>query len=89
MARCGKKRVSQKYDYYKDIKGKRIIKLTAGVCSGKNYWFGEIAKENPDLRILIITSRKNTVIAQANKMKAGTFLDLDGLIDDDSCSLIG
>lgn len=83
MARIGTKRVDDVYDYHKDIKGKRIIRLTAGVCSGKNYWIGLIAKANPGLRILVITSRKNTVLAQARKMNAGTFLDLDRLIDDD------
>ncbi|MBP3383837.1 MAG: hypothetical protein J6M22_00050 [Firmicutes bacterium] len=83
MARVGTKRVDDMYDYHKDIKGKRIIRLTAGVCSGKNYWIGLIAKSNPELRILVITSRKNTVLAQARKMNAGTFLDLDRLIDDE------
>lgn len=83
MARKGEQRVNDIYKYDVDVKGKRIIRLTAGVGSGKNYWIGQIAKENPELRILVITSRKNTVIVQASKMNAGTFLDLDRLIDDD------
>lgn len=89
MARIGTKRVAAVLDYMRDIKGKRLIRLTAGVCSGKNYWLAEIAKNNPDLRILVITSRKNTVTAQAKKMNAGKFLDLDRLIDDECCSLAG
>ena len=83
MARIGEKRVSEVLDYRRDIKGKRLIRLSAGVCSGKNQWIVQIAKSEPDLRILIVTSRKNTVIAQAEKLNAGTFLDLDKLIDED------
>ncbi|MGN1124766.1 MAG: hypothetical protein ACI4S3_03535 [Candidatus Gastranaerophilaceae bacterium] len=83
MARINSERVSDKLNYEEHIKGKRLIRLSAGVCSGKNYWVKKTAEENPDLRILFITSRKNTVIAQANKMKASTFIDLDQLSDDD------
>lgn len=89
MARIGTKRVDDVLVYERDIKGKRIIRLNAGVCSGKNYWFTQIAKANPDLRMLVITSRKNTVTAQAKKLNAGKFLDLDRLIDDEYCSLEG
>ena len=77
MARKNTLRVSDKLDYEEHIKGKRLIRLSAGVCSGKNYAFEKIAFQYPNLRMLIITSRKNTVIAQANKLKANSFIDLD------------
>ena len=83
MARKNTARVSEKIDYIKDIKGKRLIRLSAGVCSGKNFAFVKIANDFPDLRILLITSRKNTVIAQAKKMGANTFFDFDKLVDNE------
>ena len=79
MARIGEKRVSQVVDYERDIKGKRLIRLSAGVGSGKNYWICEIAKKYPDLRILLVTSRINIVNAQAKKLKAQTFINIDEL----------
>lgn len=83
MARINSERVADKLNYHKNIKGKRLIRLSAGVCSGKNYWVKKTAKENPQLRILFITSRKNTVVAQANKMEADTFINLDNISESD------
>lgn len=83
MARIGTKRVSDILDYERDIKGKRLIRLSAGVGSGKNYWAVKVAKDNPELRMLLITSRKNTVEVQAKKMGAVKFFDLDYLIDNE------
>ena len=79
MARINSLRVSDVVDYDKDIKGKRLIRLAAGVCSGKNTWVVKTAELHPELRILLITSRKNTVLAQANKLEANTFIDLNVL----------
>lgn len=87
MARINNLRVDERINYINHIKGKRLIRLSAGVCSGKNYWVVKAAKEFPDLRILLITSRKNTVLAQAKKMGASTFLDFDIIVDDDFAEL--
>ena len=38
MARLGTLRVNDILDYEQDIKGKRLIRLRAGVGAGKNYW---------------------------------------------------
>lgn len=82
VARINSLRVNDVVDYETDIKGKRLIRLSAGVCSGKNYWIVQTAAENPNLRILLITSRKNTVLAQSKKLGANTFIDLDVLNSD-------
>lgn len=83
MARIGEKRVSKFVDYERDIKGKRLIRLSAGVGSGKNYFIAQISEKYPDLRILLITSRINIVNAQAKKLKAQTFIDIDKLMSYD------
>jgi len=90
MARINNKRVSEKIDYERDIKGKRLIRLSAGVGSGKNYWIGQISRDYPDLRILLITSRINIVNAQAKKLNAQTFIDIEELMTyDEDWGLIG
>jgi len=83
MARLGSKRVSDAINYERDIKGKRLIRLNAGVGSGKNYWVVKLSQEHPELRILFITSRVNVANSQALKMGAEKFLDIETLIDDD------
>lgn len=70
MARQGTKRVSEVVNYERDIKGKHLIRLTAGVGSGKNYWIGQISRDYPELRILLITSRINIVNARAKKTES-------------------
>lgn len=85
MARINQLRVADVLDYERDIKGKRLIRLSAGVCSGKNYAFVKIAEAFPDLRILLITSRKNIVLGQIEKMKAVSFKDFDKLLYEQNC----
>ena len=58
MARLGTLRVSDVLDYERDIKGKRLIRLRAGVGAGKNYWARHLLEKHPDLQNLLITSRK-------------------------------
>ena len=65
MARLGTLRVSDVLDYERDIKGKRLIRLRAGVGAGKNYWARHLLEKHPNLQILLITSRKNTAQAEA------------------------
>lgn len=83
MARFGENRVSDLLDYERDIKGKRLIRLYAGVGAGKNYWIVKMSQELPELRILLITSRVNVANTQALKMGVEKFLDIDCLTDDD------
>lgn len=65
MARLGTARVDDVLDYERDIKGKHLIRLRAGVGAGKNYWARHLLEKQPDLQILLITSRKNTAEAEA------------------------
>ena len=65
MARLGTLRVSDVLDYERDIKGKRLIRLRAGVGAGKNYWARHLLEKHPDLQILLITSRKNAAAVRA------------------------
>lgn len=68
MARLGTQRVDDVLDYERDIKGRRLIRLKAGVGAGKNYWVRQLPQKHPDLQILLITSRKNTASAEAIKL---------------------
>lgn len=70
MARLGTLRVSDVLDYERDIKGKRLVRLRAGVGAGKNYWVRHLPEKHPDLQILMITSRKN--VAEAEAFQLGT-----------------
>ena len=85
MARINTDRVSDYLNYDRDIKGKRLIKLSAGVCAGKNKAFIKMVKEHPELRVLFITSRKNVVLAQIEDMGAISFKDFDKLIEEEEC----
>ena len=57
MARLGTLRVSDVLDYERDIKGKRLVRLRAGVGAGKNYWARHPLEMHPDLQILLYTGR--------------------------------
>lgn len=56
MARLGEKRVDAVLEYERDIKGKGLIRLRAGVGAGKNYWVRHLPEKHSDLQILMITS---------------------------------
>lgn len=70
MARLGTLRVDAVLDYERDIKGKGLVRLRAGVGAGKNYWVRHLPESYPDLQILMVTSRKN--VAEAEAIKLGT-----------------
>ena len=74
MARHGTLRVADPgvLEYERDIKGKGLVRLRAGVGSGKNYWVRKLRKDRPDLRILVVTSRKNIAESDAEKLKIDT-----------------
>ena len=81
MARLGTLRVDKVLDYERDIKGKRLIRLRAGVGAGKNYWARHLLEKYPDLQILLITSRKNTAEAEAFKLDIDCKIHTSRLID--------
>ena len=81
MARLGTLRVDKVLDYERDIKGKGLIRLRAGVGAGKNYWVRELPQLYPDLQILMITSRKNVAEAEAIKLDTDTGIPISRLID--------
>lgn len=70
----GTKRVADVVDYERHIKGKRVVRLYAGVGAGKNYWANELYKQG--LRVLMITSRANTAAAQCKKYGADRTVDV-------------
>lgn len=81
MARLGTLRVSDVLDYERDIKGKRLVRLRAGVGAGKNYWVTHLPEQHPDLQILMITSRKNVAQAEAFKLDTDCKIHTSKLID--------
>lgn len=81
MARLGTLRVDDVLDYERDIKGKRLIRLRAGVGAGKNYWARHLLEKNPDLQILLITSRRNTANAEAYSLGTDCKIHISKLIN--------
>lgn len=81
MARLGTLRVGDVLDYERDIKGKGLIRLRAGVGAGKNYWVRHLPESYPDLQILMITSRKNVAEAEALRLNTETGIYFSQLID--------
>lgn len=81
MARLGTLRVGDVLDYERDIKGKGLIRLRAGVGAGKNYWARHLLEKHSDLQILLITSRKNTAEAEAFRLGTDCKIHTSRLID--------
>ncbi|MCI7727068.1 MAG: hypothetical protein MSH58_08040 [Clostridiales bacterium] len=81
MARLGTERVDDILDYERDIKGRRLIRLRAGVGAGKNYWARHLLEKNPSLQILLITSRRNTADAEAYRLGTDCKIHISKLID--------
>lgn len=81
MARLGTARVDDILDYERDIKGKHLIRLRAGVGAGKNYWARHLLEKHPDLQILLITSRKNTAEAEAYHIGSDCKIHISQLFD--------
>ena len=71
--------LSDVIDYERDIAPYRFIQIYSGVGSGKNRWIQKQAEEGK--RILLITSRQITADAQAKKLGADRWIDLDKLLD--------
>ena len=82
------KYLSDVIDLEQDILPYRIVHIIAGVGAGKNHWVNQIAntKRKGDANrysVLLITSRKATANAQASKMKAKRWIDLDAVMQID------
>lgn len=77
--RDNKPQVADVINYERDIKGHRLIRLSAGVGAGKNYWTGRLAAQG--FRVLVITSRAITAEAQAEKLGADLKINIKRLID--------
>ena len=68
-------------DYEKDIAPYRFIQIYSGVGSGKNLWVQKLAEAGS--HVLLITSRQITADAQAKKLDASRWINLDQLLDAD------
>ena len=75
----GNPHLSEVIDYARDIVPFPFIQIYSGVGSGKNHWIQKLSKEGK--RILLITSRQITADAQAKKLGADRWIDLDKLLD--------
>ena len=68
-------------DVERDILPYRLIRISAGVGAGKNSWVNEIADKKKsngaNFNTLLITSRAATANAQAAKMGADRWIDLE------------
>lgn len=68
-------------DYEKDIAPYRFIQIYSGVGSGKNLWVQKVVESGS--HVLLITSRQITADAQAKKLDASRWINLDQLLDAD------
>ena len=77
----GSKYLSDVIDLHRDILPYQIVQIFSGVGSGKNYWVNTLSQMKDEngqpYNILLITSRKTTANAQAAKMDADRWVDLE------------
>jgi len=80
----GDKYLSDVIDLHRDIMPYQIVQIFSGVGSGKNTWVNRLAEMKTEngrpYNILLITSRKTTANAQAIKMNATRWVDLDKFV---------
>ena len=67
--------VSDVIKYEQDIEPYRVIQIYAGVGAGKNAWVAKLVESGK--RVLLVTSRKATADAQANKLEGCRWINLD------------
>ena len=72
------KYLSEVIDFKRDIEPFQVIRIYSGVGSGKNYWVETLAQMG--YNILLITSRKATADAQAQKLGGQRWIDLETLL---------
>ena len=91
MSESTGKHLSDVIDFEKDILPYRVVQIIAGVGAGKNYWVNRVVAnqwhiidENKKLsrkcNILLITSRAATANAQAEKLGADRWINLEDLL---------
>lgn len=66
--------VSDVIKYERDIEPYRVIQIYAGVGAGKNSWVAQLVELGK--RVLLVTSRKATADAQANKLEGCRWINL-------------
>ena len=67
--------VSDVIKYEQDIEPYRVVQIYAGVGAGKNAWVAHLVESGK--RVLLVTSRKATADAQANKLEGCRWINLD------------
>ena len=67
--------VSDVIKYEQDIEPYRVVQIYAGVGAGKNAWVARLVESGK--RVLLVTSRKATANAQANKLEGCRWINLD------------
>ena len=77
----GKTLLHMVLDYEKDIAPYRFVQIYSGVGSGKNLWVQKLVEDGS--HVLLITSRQITADAQAKKLDASRWINLDQLLDVD------
>ena len=77
----GKTLLHMVLDYEKDIAPYRFVQIYSGVGSGKNLWVQKLVEDGS--HVLLITSRQITADAQAKKLVASRWINLDQLLDVD------
>ena len=80
------KYLSEVINFKRDIEPFQVIRIYSGVGSGKNYWVETLAQMG--YNILLITSRKATADAQAQKLGGQRWIDLETLLQKHSLILI-
>lgn len=90
MSESTGKHLSDVIDLEKDILPYRMVQIIAGVGAGKNHWVNEVVanqkhqideNSSRNSNVLLITSRAATANAQAKKLGADRWVDLEKLFD--------
>lgn len=70
----GDKRLSEVIDFETHIAPYRIVEIVSGVGSGKNYWVENVLM--PQMRVLLLTSRKAKVLETKSRLGISNCLNL-------------
>lgn len=98
MSESTGKHLSDVIDLEKDILPYRMVQIIAGVGAGKNYWVNQVvANQKHQIdehsyrksNVLLITSRAATANAQAEKLGADRWVDIEELFDSNKKGGIG
>ena len=90
MSESTGKHLSDVINFEKDIRPYRMVQIIAGVGAGKNYWVNQVVANHKHQidehsyrksNVLLITSRAATANAQAEKLGADRWVDIEELFD--------